>query len=231
MLLANNMYLLTNRMGLYRTMVPLIFIGARLFSHRTPVYSNKFLYDILGVDPNCKKSNLKKAYHECCKKYHPDLNKDTHAKFLEAQRAYFLLNNKDEKIKYDSMKGKDLEVFTRNWKREFTTNKLDKLTVSSVLASCINKFSYFKNRRELKLAVEDNKYENTNFLYFILDGSSSMKLVPTAELNQKNISRTFISNKIIDGTKTENCNFDPKLTEILDSCRYISKCLNSISFY
>ena len=37
--------------------------------------NNRDLYEVLGVDRNVSKSDLKKSYYQLAKKYHPDTNK------------------------------------------------------------------------------------------------------------------------------------------------------------
>jgi len=47
-------------------------------------------YEILGININSSKTDIKKAYRQLAKKYHPDLNKapDAREKFIEIQNAY-----------------------------------------------------------------------------------------------------------------------------------------------
>lgn len=47
-------------------------------------------YDILGVNRNSSEDDIKVAYRQLAKKYHPDLNKETGTKkkFMEIQKAY-----------------------------------------------------------------------------------------------------------------------------------------------
>lgn len=59
---------------------------------------NKDYYKILGVNKNATSSEIKKAYRELAKKYHPDKNKgniEAEEKFKEIQEAYDTLG--DEK--------------------------------------------------------------------------------------------------------------------------------------
>lgn len=63
------------------------------------------LYEILGVDKSASKKEIKKAYKNLVKKYHPDKNKDidTTDKFKEVQTAWEVLSNDKSKEKYDKL--------------------------------------------------------------------------------------------------------------------------------
>jgi molecular chaperone DnaJ len=61
-------------------------------------------YEILGVDRNASKDDLKKAYRKLAMQFHPDRNpnnKEAEEKFKEAAEAYEVLSNDDKKARYD----------------------------------------------------------------------------------------------------------------------------------
>lgn len=61
-------------------------------------------YEILGVDKNASKDEMKKAYRKLAMQYHPDRNpndKEAEEKFKEAAEAYEVLSNDDKKARYD----------------------------------------------------------------------------------------------------------------------------------
>ncbi|MHB8131956.1 MAG: DnaJ domain-containing protein, partial [Mobilitalea sp.] len=61
-------------------------------------------YEILGVGKAATDDELKKAYRQLAKKYHPDTNqgdKTAEAKFKEASEAYAVLNDADKRRQYD----------------------------------------------------------------------------------------------------------------------------------
>ncbi|WP_026065238.1 molecular chaperone DnaJ [Amphibacillus jilinensis] len=65
--------------------------------------SKRDYYDVLGIDKNASKDEIKKAYRKLARKYHPDVNKETDApdKFKEAKEAYEVLNNDQKRAQYD----------------------------------------------------------------------------------------------------------------------------------
>jgi len=61
-------------------------------------------YEVLGVQKGANEAELKKAYRNLAKKYHPDVNKDNkdaEAKFKEVSEAYEVLSDADKRGRYD----------------------------------------------------------------------------------------------------------------------------------
>ncbi|CAG8717471.1 1469_t:CDS:2, partial [Acaulospora colombiana] len=61
-------------------------------------------YKALGVSKDASANDIKKAYFQLAKKYHPDTNKDPASKerFLEIQNAYEILGDEQKKQAYDT---------------------------------------------------------------------------------------------------------------------------------
>lgn len=61
-------------------------------------------YKVLGVPKNASQKEIKKAYIEMAKKYHPDINsgnQDASKKFQEIAVAYTVLSSKEKRRAYD----------------------------------------------------------------------------------------------------------------------------------
>lgn len=65
----------------------------------------KDYYKVLGVPRNASAKDIKKAYYELAKKYHPDTNKGEPTaakKFQEASEAYEVLSDDSKRAEFDS---------------------------------------------------------------------------------------------------------------------------------
>ncbi len=63
----------------------------------------KDYYDVLGVPRNAGKDDIKKAFRNLARKYHPDVSQenDAEAKFKEINEAYEVLSDDDKRSRYD----------------------------------------------------------------------------------------------------------------------------------
>ena len=62
----------------------------------------KNYYDILGVNKNATQDDIKKAYRNLSKKYHPDKNGGDDSKFKEINEAYDTLGDETKRRAYDN---------------------------------------------------------------------------------------------------------------------------------
>lgn len=65
---------------------------------------NNELYDVLGISKNASDTEIKKAYHKCAQKYHPDKtqgDKEAEEKYKKCVHAYEVLMNPQKRKMYD----------------------------------------------------------------------------------------------------------------------------------
>ncbi len=66
--------------------------------------SKRDYYEVLGISKGASDEDIKKAYRQMAKKYHPDLNpgdKEAEAHFKEVNEAYEVLSDAQKKARYD----------------------------------------------------------------------------------------------------------------------------------
>ncbi|GLC34937.1 hypothetical protein PLESTB_001180300 [Pleodorina starrii] len=79
--------------------------GLRLI-HSSAATAASDYYELLGLSKGASDQDIKKAYYQLAKKYHPDTNKDdpaAAARFQELQKAYEVLRDPEKRRMYDQI--------------------------------------------------------------------------------------------------------------------------------
>jgi len=66
--------------------------------------SKRDYYEVLNINKDATEQDIKRAFRQLAKKYHPDLNpdnKEAEQKFKEVNEAYEILSDPDKKVRYD----------------------------------------------------------------------------------------------------------------------------------
>lgn len=78
--------------------------NGKCFIFTSPARLKKDYYEILGVPRNASQKDIKKAYYQLAKKYHPDSNKgdpECAKKFQQVSEAYEALSDEEKRKAYD----------------------------------------------------------------------------------------------------------------------------------
>jgi len=96
--------------------------------------SGKDYYKILGISKNASDDDIKKAFRELAKKYHPDLHKGSkhhEDKFKEINEAYAVLSDAEKRKQYD-MYGS--EGFGKRYSQEDIFQSADTGSIADILS-------------------------------------------------------------------------------------------------
>jgi molecular chaperone DnaJ len=107
-------------------------------------------YDVLGVAPDAGADEIKRAYRQLARRYHPDISADDRtAAFLEVARAYEVLGDPVRRRSYDAALRAGSRV---DWLTDEVA--IDFPSVSSVLDGMRNSFFGVVPRERLAAEVE-----------------------------------------------------------------------------
>src|SRR6056297_1511428 len=68
-----------------------------------PMATTRDLYDVLGVSRKASAEEIRRAYRQLARKYHPDVSTETDAseRFAEVTQAYEVLSDEERRARYD----------------------------------------------------------------------------------------------------------------------------------
>ncbi len=105
--------------------------------------SNRDYYEILGVGRNASDDELKAAFRNLARKYHPDINKehDAEEKFKELNEAYGALSDSDKRARYDRFGKEGLNGMGGGGATDFTGD------MSDIFEDLLSGFGFSSGRR------------------------------------------------------------------------------------
>ncbi len=110
--------------------------------------AEKDYYKILGVNKNDSSDEIKKAFRQLARKYHPDVNpdKDAEEKFKEINEAFQVLGNPEKKSQYDQIGS---SAFTQEDLRGFRSQRFnfDELFRDFGFGDIFDIFNHRRNER------------------------------------------------------------------------------------
>ena len=104
-------------------------------------------YEVLGIDRNASKTQIKLAYRRLSKKYHPDKNKkdlSAKQKFIEIHEAYEILSDPKRKSQYDNI-GLSEPFFGNDFESILSTPDFNDYDFGNNFVNYLSK--YYKQKR------------------------------------------------------------------------------------
>lgn len=118
--------------------------------------TNKDFYKILGLNKDASSDDIKKAYRNLSKKYHPDINKSDEAiqKYKDVQEAYETLSNEEKRKNYDSLNNSSFDnIF--NQTNDYYSSIFGNKDYADILNN-YEKIFNFNNTNNYSNTVEEN---------------------------------------------------------------------------
>ena len=205
--------------------------------------TNPFLYNLLKIDPNASKTQIKKNYYQACMKYHPDHENGSANQFLEINKAFQILDCPKKKQLYDKLDSMQYQEFLGIWKINFheNKNKIEKLKqyqktnsknsfsiiVGYVITKLINRYNQMIVYDQQKVE-KCTKFNQSRHVYFILDVSASMACYDPTDSNYTSVPKKFVRSVYNDGQHCDFYDFANKYDYIANQSRYIYKSIKNI---
>lgn len=127
--------------------------------------NNKNLYQILNIDTDSNLEEIRLAYKNLARLYHPDAG--THAdneKFFEIQNAWEVLSNQKQREDYDENRNKDSWENISNKQESSQLNREKEIRISTLHGYGVAKPIEEKIRQKQQNSEKSNSNKDTGFL-------------------------------------------------------------------
>lgn len=118
----------------------------------------KNYYSILGVTPDSNLAEIKSAFRNLARKYHPDVNPEGVNHFKDISEAYEILSDEKKRLQYDTLNGffksaPKQHTFSKQAQSEYEKNskRNDKDDISKKINDIFEEFTKTKPKKEKKL--------------------------------------------------------------------------------
>jgi len=192
----------------------------------------KTYYEVLGIDKDADAKEIRKAFRELAKRFHPDVAKNNpknNAKiFEEITLAYSILSNKEKRKSYDeSLKRNEKANFIGNFKfKEFfnfkivekffskkadsysNSKELEKLSIQELIDRIIYSKNIYVQKYAVKIILEKKRlYVIKDLLKILyLNINDEIKLYIITEIKKRRLSKRIkeIFKEIYNYEKSES---------------------------
>lgn len=128
-------------------------------------------YDVLGVSASAEPHEIKSAYRELARVYHPDHGGDR-SRFEEIVRAYSVLSDPEEKRKYDLGHADIASIGDLYFRTEAGKHFLKSILPSASVASVRGEDTY------MTLEVDSQLLKQGGSIEVVLNGSKRLITIP-----------------------------------------------------
>uniref|UniRef100_A0A914DXJ7 Uncharacterized protein n=1 Tax=Acrobeloides nanus TaxID=290746 RepID=A0A914DXJ7_9BILA len=187
--------------------------GSRHFHYGRP--NKKDYYKILGISKNAPEKEIKKAYYQLAKKYHPDVNKEKGAaeKFQEVSEAYEVLSDSEKRRQYDALGAAGTAGFQGagdpNFGWQFHSNR----KAEDIFKDIFKEFGSFEN-----IFGRDNPFGSYAETEHGFDASQQIATTITFEEAARGITKDVLMNVIEGCRRCQSTGVEPPYKKV--SCPY-----------